>query len=182
MKNIQSRQRGFTFVELMVVLAIIAVLTALAVPKVKEVLYANEAPKIGEVAQTVIQKTRITRMSGDTWSTAADQELGTMLQADGRVTITGTGAGQQVSHGIGSSGLIHFAPGTITTANDAGQLTFTNVDQSACSALMNTVAKYVDVITVNGTSVKALGGNFIGSAAQNACTSGSTNSIVFLYK
>lgn len=183
MKASNSRySKGFSLVELMVVLAIIGILTALATPSIKTFLMEGKAPEIAKVAQGVIVKARAARTTGDTWASAADTELVKVVNADSRVTVQGSGGSASVLHGLGDGGTISFAPGTISNANDAGQLTFTNVHEAACASLANAMGTFVEVMTVNGTSAKALGGKYLGSAAQTACIAGETNTLVFLFR
>jgi type IV pilus assembly protein PilA len=176
-KNLTA-QRGFTFIELSVVLAIIAILGALIVPKVTNYIQSNSAPQVAQVVQKVVNTTRVTRQNGDTWSTASNTELASIVKSDGRLTISGT----TVSLGLGASSTLSLAAGTISTSNDAGQLTATNISEDACPTYTAAISKFVDVITVNGTSVKALNANYLGSSTSAACVSGDTNSIVALYR
>ena len=99
------------------------------------------------------------------------------------LTVTGTGATATVQHGLGATGSqVAVASSTITTAGDSFTVTFPTVNMAACPGLASQLSKAAEVITINGTSVKAAGGNYNGGAAQNLCTAGDTNAFVFTFR
>ncbi|MEW6342966.1 MAG: hypothetical protein AB1704_20085 [Pseudomonadota bacterium] len=74
-------------------------------------------------------------------------------------------------------GTLTVAPGTLVSANDSGQYTVTGQDQSTCKSFTTAVQAAAGSVSVNGTVVKAYGGNF--NPQQMQCES-TNNTIVVI--
>lgn len=184
--TINRRQRGFTIVELTIAIGIIAILAIFGLP------FARGLIIDGKVQPTA---TDITRAAAKVRSNFANQgatpyaSITTASFANAArglasaITITGTGTGSAMTHDIGATGAaVTVASATITTAGDAFSVTLPTVNDAACPALAAQVSKSAEVITINGTSVKAAGGTYNGQTAGAACTSGDANTFVFTFR
>jgi type IV pilus assembly protein PilA len=186
------QQRGFSLIELLFVLAVVAILTAVATPFVRALLIEG---RVEPTAKDVINVTNSMRAaagataSNTPYTTLGATEAATAVFTNaGRgkataLTITGAGATATTQHQLGATGSqVAVAQGTITTAGDSFTVTFPTVNEAACPGLANQLARVSEVITVNGTGVKAAGGAYNSATATNACTAGDTNAFVFTFR
>jgi G:T/U-mismatch repair DNA glycosylase len=58
------------------------------------------------------------------------------------------------------NGTVSVAPGTLSTANDSGQWTITQLGQNDCATFVSGIQRTAGSVTVNGNSVKAYQGTF----------------------
>lgn len=186
-----GRQRGFTLVELLIVLAIIAVIAIFGVPFMRGIIIQGKTEPTASDINKVATKMR-TNFAGQ--GTTPYNNLGAAAAATANfansarglassLTITGSGATATVQHDIGATGAqIAVAPGTITTLGDSFTVTVNDVNEAACPGLAAQLSKAAEVITINGTSVKAAGATYNGGTAQNLCTTGDTNDYVFTFR
>lgn len=166
-----GRQAGFTLIELVVVLSIIAVLTVVGLPAVQKIQIEGRTPDVAKALQGVVIKSTNNRASGGDYSTASTGELASILAGNTILNVT-TGASPGVTHDLnksGTAGSITLAPGTITAANDSGLLQVSAVDAEACSILANSMQKLVREIRIGSTVLKDASTVYNGGAAQAAC-------------
>ncbi|RDS98251.1 hypothetical protein DWU95_43610 [Burkholderia contaminans] len=86
-------------------------------------------------------------------------------------TIVDAGGGVVTLKG---GGTLAVAPGQVTTANDSGQYTVAGVTDETCKKIVAGVAGSAATMSLNGTSVKAFGGQLDPTASSQP----TTNSLV----
>ncbi len=189
--SIRKAQTGFTIIELIVVISLIAVLTAVAAPRaVALMIDAKVGPTAGDINKIVTKIRANFQGQGATPYTnlglpaAATAVFANTARGLGSaMTVNGAGATATITHDIGATGsLVAVAQATITTAGDAFTATFPTVNHAACPNLAAQLARSAEVISINGTVVKALNGVYNGGTAQNLCTNGDTNTFVFTFR
>lgn len=187
----KSKNAGFTIVELLIVLSIVAVLAVIGIPIARGIIISGKVEPTASDINKVVTKLRsnftgqgatpYTNMGATAAATAIFSNTARGLASS--LNVTGTGATAAVSHDIGATGsAIAVAQSTITTAGDSFTVTIPTVNDSACPGLASQLSKSAEVITINATSVKAVGGTYNGGTAQNACTADDTNSFVFTFR
>ena len=182
------RQRGFTFVELTVVLIIIAVLALLAYPRVRAFLIEGRVKPT--VDDTVSAVTRIRANAEGTGATpyllvTTSTVANTLRDRSVALTVAGAGAAATVTHKLGATGSqVTAASGTITVAGDAFDVTFPTANAAACPSLATSLQNNAEIISINGVVVKSnpAAVAFNGQTAQDACTADDTNAFVFTFR
>ncbi|MEJ8838087.1 type 4 pilus major pilin [Ramlibacter sp. AN1133] len=184
-------QRGFTLVELLIVLAIIAVISVFAVPVARGVIIGGKTEPTASDISKVVTRMR-SNFAGQ--GTTPYNNLGAPAAATANfantarglasaLTITGAGGTATVQHDIGATNSqVGVAVGTISVAGDSFTVTVPTVNEAACPGLAAQLSRTAEVITVNGVNAKAVGASYNGGTAQNACTAGDTNSFVFTFR
>lgn len=192
MKNATTKKsRGFTLVELLVVLAIISVLAIFGIPFARGIIIGGKVdPTANDISKTVAKLRSNFAGQGNTPYTT----LGAVGPATGvfsntarglvsAMTIGGAGPTATMQHDIGATGSqVTALPSTITTLGDSFTVTTPTVNEAACPGLASQLSKSAERITVNGVVAKAVGANYNGATAQNACTVGDTNAFVFTFR
>lgn len=164
-------QRGFTLIELVVVLSIIAVLTVVGLPAVQKIQIEGRTPEVAKAIQGAIVKTINNHASGGDYSSASTAELASVLAGTTVLTVV-TGASPSISHDLnksGTAGNLTLASGTIASAGDSGLLQMTAVDGEACAILTNAMHKLVREVRVGSTVLKDGTTAYNGGTAQSAC-------------
>jgi type IV pilus assembly protein PilA len=184
--TMQKVQKGFTIVELLIVLGIIAVLAVVATPFARDIIIsgkteptATDVSKLSSAIRANFSGQGATPYTNVTTAVLSNTARG-LVSA---MTITGAGATATMQHDIGAtSSQVTAGAGTITTAGDSFTVTFATVNAAACPGLASQLSRAAEVITINGTAVKAAGALYDGATAQNACTAGDTNGFVFTFR
>lgn len=191
-KFLVSRFRGFTLLELMLVVGIIALLAIFSTPRLRAIYIESKIEPTAKdltIAVNSIRAGAAATGSNTPYTTLGATANATAVLANtasGRasvLSVSGTGATATLQHQLGgTSPDITVAQGTIATLGDSFDVTVNNVNEAACPGLSNQLAKVSEVITLNGTTVKANGGTYNSATAKNACTADDTNDYVFTFR
>jgi prepilin-type N-terminal cleavage/methylation domain-containing protein len=187
MKSIPTRrQRGFTIVELTIAIGIIAVLAIFGLPFARGLIIDG---KVQPTSSDIVRAAAKIRSNFTGQGTTPYASITTASFANAArglasaITVTGSGTTSAMTHDLGTTGsAVTVASATVTTAGDSFTVTLPTVNEAACPGLAAQVAKATEVITINGTSVKAVGAGFNGQTAGAACTAGDTNTFVFTFR
>lgn len=149
-----QRQQGFTLIELMATLVIVMILIYFIVPKAfgwKETASRSNMAGARDSYMQCINE-RLTSYA-DTTSVTNDWAISRGCIAKSRVTGTST-----IRNAAGGNTTISSA--TINTAGDAILLEDQGLSKTQCTAYAADSSDQYDVISINGTTVKAYGGTF----------------------
>jgi type IV pilus assembly protein PilA len=192
-------QRGFTLIELSVVAIVLVVITALAIPAIREYIINGRVPSSGQdITKAIVQLKQASSLTPSatpfaTLPTVDKLFAGTNFKVD---TTANT-----VAHALGFSG------GQITTVSLASgaavSMTIWGLAPGTCPSLANTVSKAADVIEIGqggtaaapaapaaaaavptalGTNVvKITGGSYSATAAAAACSAAGENNYMRFY-
>lgn len=183
-----KKQRGFTLIELSIVLLIIAVLGALGYPKIRTFLISGKTkPTADDITLAVTRIRANAEGTGNTpyASVATNTIANTLRDRTNALTVTGVGNAATLQHKLGATGSqVTAAPATITTAGDSFTLTLPTVNSGACPELATSLQNSAEIISINGTVVKSNPGSTLynGQTAAAACTADDTNSYVFTFR
>lgn len=179
--------KGFTFIELLIVLAVVAILAVIGIPSIQSTIISGKVEPTANDLRIGIASMRKNFNTGSApYATLGSGATSTavfanMIRGPGStLTVAGTGNASTVQHTIGAAGAqVTVASDTLASAGDSFSITVPNANVAACPDLSAMMSRTSDRITLNGTVVKAINGNYDSSAAANACTSGDTNTFVF---
>jgi type IV pilus assembly protein PilA len=179
--NFGRKQKGFSMIQLGVVIAITLILAALGMPKFKDYLVQGRIPTIGQDLQRYIANVVTSAGGGSTTPYTGLDQASFARDMRGTSLMTETG-NSTVRHNLGGG-----TAGTVvvTETGDSFVLTLNSVSAAACPELATTMQRSVDDISINGTPVKVTATDktvttpFSAPSAKNECTDGDTNTYVF---
>lgn len=187
-----KKSAGFTLVELIIVIAIGALLAIFGLPAMRGMLISGKVePTASDINRAVASlRGNFTGQGVTPYTNLGTGAAATATFANtarGRASAlnvsTAAGAGATIQHDLGATGSeIAVASSTITTAGDSFTVTLPTVNEAACPGLAAQLSKSAELITINGTVAKAVGANYNGGTAQNACSAGDTNTFVFTFR
>jgi type IV pilus assembly protein PilA len=198
-KTLKQKMRGFTLIELGIVLTIVAIMGLFAIPRVQGYLISSRVQPTASETAAAIEQLRTLAASN---SAAVTQpylaatgltmlHFATALRDRANVlipTVGATAAASSVVHRLGATGsTITMAEATILSAGDAFTLSFPTVNGAACADFATALQVQARVVTIsaNGAAavtVKAAGGQYNSPLAQTTCATGDVNTLVFTFQ
>ena len=163
-----SKQRGFTLIEVIVVLAIMAILIAISLPTINDYVAAgrvNTTTKdlqatANSIKSAAVGVTTATPYSGITTATLAAYMRNTSFNVTSGTTST-------ITHNVQAPSLGPQAVAISGTPGATFAISMAKVNEKSCPDLAAQMAKATETITIGGTTVKAAAA---GSTIQVAAT------------
>lgn len=166
------RSRGFTLVELAIVLAIVIVVTAIVVPMYNRNVAKNNAKNEITELQQIVAETKAKYQSAPTFTGATLAAL-INLQVFPDYRVTGAAA---AVNAFGGAWALALNPPT----NDQITLTSASYPRSACADIVTSAQTAFFAISINGTAVKTAGGALDIAGVGTNCNLDS-NAIAFTF-
>ncbi|PHV12054.1 type 4 pilus major pilin [Chitinimonas sp. BJB300] len=169
--SLNRSQHGYTLLEFMVVLALGGLLLFSIIRRFGG---QEEATKLQNFAPNVIELiNEVNAWSATQFDTSRASNPTLLSIVPDRMRVGG-----EVRHDLG--GIVTMAPSTLSAANDAIALTFSNLPRDACRKELGKVQQRAAVITSNGTVVKsATVAALDDDALRSACTDDNANTVMF---
>lgn len=171
--KIYRNAKGFTLVELMIVIVLGALIIAVAIaaaPRIKAYIQANkDLEAIPEIAANVQSQYALK----PNYATLTN----TIVNSYKLVPDDMNGGGGTITNRYG--GVVTIAPATVSVANDSFTISYGNVPSLVCLKLVPQLAPQFLNASVNGTVVKATGGDLDETATATQCNTGDTNTVLF---
>jgi type IV pilus assembly protein PilA len=177
------RESGFTLVEVSVVVVLMVLMLTFSFPFIKELFTETKVkPAVEEMSRIIKVITSAHIGANASYATADTGEIATIALGSSAV-FTPNAAKTVLNHSLSSvTATVTMAPATVSAANDAATITVNLAARATCPGFVAGLQHAAVAMTINGTSVKAVGGSFLAPDAQVACTDGDTNTYVLTIK
>lgn len=178
-----SGQRGFSLVEVSVVMAIILLMAIIGVPVINNFVVESKVPKVGEQLARFVLQAKVNALSGSptpyrgiNTSSLANSVMGSSI-----FTVSGREDAPRVLHGLGANGEISVVE---QAGGGAFSITLTRVSQAACPSIASVMQRVADTIVMgaDGRSMSVVKDGTVQYSAQSAksrCARGDVNTVVF---
>lgn len=174
--HIRNKQAGLTMVELLIALTMSLLLIAGVGYGASKFIASNKTKTSLEDMPLIFAKTQKIYSSAATYSGINITNLVNNRAFPAELVVAGTPPTVNNRYG----GAITVAAGTIVSANDGVLFNLSNVDQDACTDLVNGLQNTTAQVQVNTVVVKPIGGTLDVTALGTNCNSSSTNVVAFL--
>lgn len=178
-----SRQRGFSLVEVSVVMAIILLMAIIGVPVISNYVVESKVPKVGEQLARFVLQAKVNALSGSStpYRGMNTASLASMVMGSSIFTVSGSDEAPRVLHGLGANGEVIIAE---QAAGAAFSITLTRVSHAACPSIASVMQRVADTITMGtegraGAVVKDIVMPYSAQTAKSRCARGDVNTVVF---
>lgn len=176
-------QAGFSLVEVSIVMAIVLLLSIIAIPTIRTYVIESKVPKVGEELARFILHTKINASGGSAtpYDGISTSNLAGMMRDSGIISISGSESSPTVRHGLGVDGEISVAH---EGAGAAFSITLSKVHHAACPSIASVLQRLSDsiVLTPEGgsaTVIKDADTHYSALEAESLCAQGDRNQFVF---
>lgn len=176
-------QAGFSLVEVSIVMAIVLLLSIIAVPTIRTYVIESKVPKVGEELARFILHTKVNAAGGSVtpYDSIGTGNLAGMLRDSGIISVSGSSASPTVRHGLGGDGEVSVVQ---AEAGAAFSITLSKVNHAACPSIASVLQRLSDriVLTPEGgsaTVIKDAGKQYSALETEARCSQGDGNTFVF---
>lgn len=176
-------QAGFSLIEVSIVMAIVLLLSIIAIPTVRTYVIESKVPKVGEELARFILHTKVNAAgsSPTPYDGVNTRSLADMVRDSGIFSIGGSAAAPQVRHGLGADGEVSVAQQETGTAFS---VTLSKVHHAACPSIASILQRLADniVLTPQGGASAVIKDDSVHYSAldtRSRCSQGDGNTFVF---
>lgn len=195
----QSRESGFSLVEVSIVTALMIILAIIGIPALQDYVIENKVPKVGADLQRFVARMKVAALGGGNapYENVDQRVLVNGLRGGAAVAVRGEGQGAIVVHGLGGQGgpghgEIRISPesGLDLPFGSAFSLTLDHVNHAACPLIASTMQRMASVVKVSGRASEVEVKNMFASPprtyqpllADAQCERGDNNRFVFVFQ